>query len=122
MCVQGLTEKELFLQALNNDNVISLVLTISGILASFGKLIFGYLFDRMSFKRLFISLLTLFFVTHLLMTHYLGRAILVVPYVPMNIFKGGLNSVEAMGLTSLFGVEMGCQLYPFKGLAYHLAN
>ena len=55
--LHALTEKELLLIALDKDSLSTLVLTLSGLSSSLGKLFFGYLFDKVSFRWLFQVLL-----------------------------------------------------------------
>ena len=52
----------------------------------------------------------------------LHSSAMVLPFLAVNLFKGGLHAVQASGLSTLFGSELGSRLYPYKGLSLHLAT
>lgn len=107
---------------INDDHFITIVAFLNGIGALTGRIMFGHILDRTSFKKLFFLLeilLGFFSFTFPLVSTYTYSYAFWIFFI--SCIDGGILCIIGPGLIHIFGFEVGSRLYPIKQTSFYVS-
>jgi len=110
------------LNKINDDHFITIVGFLNGVGALTGRIIFGHILDKTTFKKLFLLLeiiLAFLSVTFPLVSNYSYSYVLWI--FALASVDGGIMCIIGPGLIRIFGFEIGSKLYPIKQTSFYMS-
>ena len=110
------------LNKINDDHFITIVGFMNGVGALGGRIIFGHILDKTTFKKLFLILeifLAFFSFTFPLISDYSYLYALWI--MAISSIDGGIMCIIGPGLVRIFGFEIGSKLYPIKQTSFYIS-
>lgn len=99
---------------INDDHFLMITLVVSSILAALSKFLWGYIIDKLSFKKVIIASLILgggFTLSLPFVSEH--RSTFMIWYTMITICERGFLTIGPPILIKLFGVDSGSHLIPF---------
>ena len=110
------------LTKIKDDYFITFGAFLNGIASTIGRVFWGYILDKMSFKFLYLMiqiLLAIFSLTFPLFSS--DTTYFAIWIVSIAFCDGGMMCILGPGLIKIFGMDVGAKLYPIKACSFYIS-
>lgn len=110
------------LTKIKDDYFITFAAFINGIASTIGRVFWGFLLDKISFKTLYLLIqvnLAFFSMTFPLISYNVSTFFIWI--IAIAFCDGGMMCILGPGLIKIYGMEVGSKLYPIKACSFYIS-
>lgn len=110
------------LTKIKDDYFITFGAFLNGIASTIGRVFWGYILDKMSFKFLYLLIqITLAIFSFSFPLFAANQTYFAVWIVSIAFCDGGMMCILGPGLIKIFGMDVGAKLYPIKACSFYIS-